>query len=549
MPSSPTTDTGPGPVLEDPLPVRLLLVDAGRREGPWTAALEAAGVDARTRTVADEGEVPAALREPLDLILAWGDPGGRRAPEVLATVRREGLEVPVVVVAGSESAGEAAASAAALLPADRPSWLPGVLDRVLRRVRIETRLALTGRIAHDLNNLLAPIPLAVQLLRRHDDGPVDPGQVEAVNAASRGSMAAVRDLSELLVAREDAPLQVRAKHLLAITARHWRHALEGGAGAPAAVLVDYPPDLASVRVDVVRLLQVLSCLVRRALDGAPGGELFLRGRNVGPGSSGGWASSWMGGMDAPAVELRVACAGSGVEARVDEALPSVAGGPGEDGEDGDLGVLREVVEAHGGRLGVLGGDPPRWGFALLLPATAGGPFHSGTSAGRRAGRPGPPAGRPAPEARRARPTAETWPPPVRPPDGTPDEASARTVLLVDGDTECRRMAQETLEGFGYRVLTAADGTEGVAVFAARAGGVAAVVVDYSMPHMDGPATLKALHRIDPTVPTVLTTGAEWEARRIEHDGPDAVLRKPYDSDDLREALQRVLGRPPGGTTG
>jgi CheY-like chemotaxis protein len=504
--------------------VRLLLVAAGDEGPAWPAALERTGAAVRAAAADDPGGVAAALRDPLDLILVWEDDAGTRGRDVFAALLREGLEVPVAVVGGPKTGD--VPLAAAMLPREKPGWLPGVVARVLGRARLETSLALTGRIAHDLNNLLAPIPLAVQLLqrghRRAERGgrgtPAGAGQVEAIDAASRGSMAAVRELSQLLVASTDGPLQARAKHLLAITARHWRRALEGRSGAPVGILSDYRPDLASVRVDVLRLLQVLSCLARRALDGAPGGELLFQGRNAGDRES-------LGG---PAVELRVAGATSGVEALLGGAEVEAVVGAGE-----GLDAVLEVVEAQGGELGLLPSGPDHRGFAVLLPAISGG------SRGGRA---------PAPDARRGAAPAS---PPRETRQGERGATAAggaeagdgRTVLVIDGDEEYLRMTRETLEGYGYRVLAAADGTEGVAVYAAKGDGVAAVVIDYSLPYMDGPTTIRALRRIAPKVPLILTTGAEWEARRTEHgeEGPDAVLRKPFDAETLLETLRRALG--------
>lgn len=499
-------------------------------DGPaWPAALEQAGVAVRSAASDDLGGVPAALRDPLDLILVWEEAGGGRTREVLATLQREGVEVPVAVVAHPETGD--VPEAAAVLDRSRPAWLPGVVGRIVRRQRLEIRLALTGRIAHDLNNLLAPIPLAVQLLRRAEDAPAGRGQIEAVDAASRGSMAAVKELSELLVASLDGPLQVRAKHLLAIAARHWRLALEGRSGAPMGILTDYRPDLASVRVEVLRLLQVLACLARQALDGAPGGELLFQGRNAGERAS-------LGG---PAVELRVACAASGVESLLGRAEVEKTA---VRGADQGLEAVREVVASQGGELGILPSGPDHRGFVVLLPVSAGGSRGAGRPASAaRPARPKPPSdhrasrdGASGSSAQRAGGGSKEA--------GPPTATGGRAVLVIDGDEEGRRMTRETLEGFGFQVLAAADGTEGVAVYAARPDGVSAVVVDYTLPYMDGPTTINALRRIAPEVPLILTTGAEWEARRTAHEpgGPDAVLRKPFDAETLLDTLRRALGR-------
>lgn len=511
MRSNRSTDTAGARGSVPGAPIRLLLVGAGAEGAAWPAALERSGTAVRAVSSDGPGGVAPALRDPLDLILVWEEAGAGRVEEVFAALLREGVPVPVAVVADPETAD--VPGAAAVLPREGASWLPGALERVFRRQSLETCLALTGRIAHDLNNRLAPIPLAVQLLQRTHGTPAAAGPVESIDAASRGSMGAVRELGELLVASLEGPLQVRAKHLLAIAARHWRRALAGRPGAPVGVLTDYQPGLAPVRVDVPRLLQVLSCLARRTLDAAPGGELLLQGRNVGERPS-------LGG---PAVELRVACAASGVEGRL-----ARAGLEERAGDEGPA-ALREVVEAQGGELWLLPAGPDQLGFAVLLPAASGGP--------RSFRGPGPSPRRPSPKppGPPAAPRAAA--------EGRPAASGGRTVLVIDADEECRRMTGETLEEYGYSVIAAADGTEGVALYAAQADGVAAVVVEYSLPYMDGPTTIKALRRIAPGVPLILVTGAEWEARRTEHDrdGPDAVLRKPFDAETLLETLRRALG--------
>ena len=343
-------------------PVSLHLVGAGAQAGRWLGALTEAGVSFRASESEDAAAVPAALRDPLDLILVWDDAAGERALAALAAVGREGMAVDVagVLHPEAEEAGRELLErgAAEVLARDRPERLPATLQRILRAVQLETRAELTGRIAHDLNNLLAPIPLAVQLLSRAAGRPPDAGTLDAVDLASRGSMAAVRELSELLVTTPEALVRVRAKHLLALTARHWRRPPPTTAAAPSGVFEDYPPDLAQVRVDPVRVLRVLSCLVRRALDEAGGGELHLRGRNLerafDPDPRGG------AGAGRAAVELRVLCGVSGAEISAAEAEPA------SDPADA-LSAVRAVVEAHGGSLERLPA-PDGVGFAVVLPA-------------------------------------------------------------------------------------------------------------------------------------------------------------------------------------
>ncbi|MFP3941492.1 MAG: hypothetical protein ACLF0P_14430 [Thermoanaerobaculia bacterium] len=352
-----TANRSPGEGVR-PGPVRLLLVGAGGAEDRWSAALEGEGKLACRIAVAENlREVRNRLRDPLDGIVTWDDGNGELAAAVTAEARASGPPVPVLVVAhprAPEGAVRAlAGGAAGVLDRKHPERLPAAVRRVLRESALLAREALAGRIAHELNNSLAPVPLAARLLRRSATRPnaaaALEGQVDAIEQASRASMESVRKLSELLVAEEDAPLRVRAKHLLAIAAEGWRDV----PGRSADVLVEYPADLPDVRVVVRRSLQVLACLARRARDRA-GGELLFLGREDGAGS----------------VELAVGCRPAGtpgpVERPVERPDPGAWDARPAGAEDGVSDVLRAVEEDWGTlrRIEARGG----WaGFAVVLP--------------------------------------------------------------------------------------------------------------------------------------------------------------------------------------
>lgn len=362
MPPTPRTDPLATAAPELRLPVGLHLVGAGAESRRWLGALSEAAVAFRASESADVAGLRPALRDPLDLVLVWDDAAGERALAALAAVAGEGMAVPVAAVGHPEAEGAGRAileaGAAAVLARERPEGLPATVGAVLRAVRLETRAELTGRIAHDLNNLLAPIPLALQLLRRAAGRPPAPGTLDAIELASRGSMAAVRELSELLAAPPESSARTRAKHLVALAARHWRGPPAATTAGSAGVIADYPPDLAQVRVDPVRMLQVLACLARRALDAAGSGDLHFRGRNLEAGPD--------PGAGGAAVELRVLCGAAGEEPAEAQAAPA----------DG-LATLRATVEAHGGSLRQLATSPEGRAFTVILPAAPpGGPLRA-----------------------------------------------------------------------------------------------------------------------------------------------------------------------------
>jgi CheY-like chemotaxis protein len=115
---------------------------------------------------------------------------------------------------------------------------------------------------------------------------------------------------------------------------------------------------------------------------------------------------------------------------------------------------------------------------------------------------------------------------------------------VDDEAALREIAKETLESFGYSVLTAADGAEAVAVFAARSGEVGAVVTDMTMPIMDGPSTIRALRRIDPRVRIIATSGREIQVSNGSVVPDVDILPKPFTAAELLGMLARVLASEP-----
>jgi len=82
------------------------------------------------------------------------------------------------------------------------------------------------------------------------------------------------------------------------------------------------------------------------------------------------------------------------------------------------------------------------------------------------------------------------------------------VLVVDDEFSIRDITQQTLETFGYRVITANDGAEAVALYAQQVSEIALVLTDMMMPVMDGAATIQVLLRINPAVRIIAASGID-----------------------------------------
>lgn len=119
-----------------------------------------------------------------------------------------------------------------------------------------------------------------------------------------------------------------------------------------------------------------------------------------------------------------------------------------------------------------------------------------------------------------------------------------TVLVVEDESIARKAAKRILEKFGYSVLLASDGLEGVSVFRENASSIKVVLLDMTMPKMDGNKTLEAMQRIKPDVKVILASGySEREAfSRLPKAKLSAFLQKPYKPQALVSKVRNVLER-------
>jgi DNA-binding response OmpR family regulator len=100
-----------------------------------------------------------------------------------------------------------------------------------------------------------------------------------------------------------------------------------------------------------------------------------------------------------------------------------------------------------------------------------------------------------------------------------------------------------LEQAGFRILTARDGCDAVETFRAHADNIRAVLLDLTMPCLDGIEVRRRIREIRPEVPILLSSGygPDEAALRQGSDGPGAFIEKPYRLRDLRERFRALLG--------
>jgi CheY-like chemotaxis protein len=120
----------------------------------------------------------------------------------------------------------------------------------------------------------------------------------------------------------------------------------------------------------------------------------------------------------------------------------------------------------------------------------------------------------------------------------------RTILVVDDEKAVRELAANVLSSVGYRVVRAENGDAALDLLATHGSGIAAVLLDVTMPRRDGHSTLREIRKSHPELPVVFSSGAPLEPPA--GDGFVRILTKPYTASTLARAVARALDGSFGG---
>jgi len=123
-----------------------------------------------------------------------------------------------------------------------------------------------------------------------------------------------------------------------------------------------------------------------------------------------------------------------------------------------------------------------------------------------------------------------------------DWQGSGTVLIADDEKTVRAVGKQMLERMGFNVLTAPDGQVAVELFREHADEIVCVLLDLTMPHLDGEEAFREIRRIHPETRVILCSGYNMQDAKQRFTGKrlTGFVQKPYNMATLREKLKEIL---------
>jgi two-component system, cell cycle sensor histidine kinase and response regulator CckA len=376
-------------------------------------------------------------------------------------------------------------------------------QQFLRTQRLESLGTLAGGIAHDLNNVLAPISMSLELIRMKSVDPSLNRTLDTLASCVTRGAGLIRQILTFArgVQGERTPIETRyvLQDVQKVVFETMPRSIE--------VKTDIPKGLWAISADTTQFHQVLMNLCVNARDamGEAGGVLQIIANNLVLDEA--FVRMSNGPATGPHVLIEVRDSGSGIPAAIQSKIFEPFFTTKEVGKGTGLGLstVAAIVRNHGGFINLYSEMGRGTSFRVYFPAVP--------SSGEQQKS----------ETRCPLPTG-----------------NGELILVVDDESAVRDIAALTLESYGYRVLQASDGADGVAVYAQNVKDVRLVISDHDMPVMNGAAMIRSLERINPEVRVLCASGLAGESPADLSSPLRKVLPKPYTAEQLLHAVRDLI---------
>ncbi len=376
-------------------------------------------------------------------------------------------------------------------------------EHLFRAQRMESIGTLAGGIAHDLNNILTPIIMGIDMMQLNQVDE-ETGRWLAImkENAERGADL-VKQVLTFARGMDGERIAVQLKHIVKDLVGVLKETLPKS----IAVKYDVETELWTISADPTQIHQVLMNVCINARDAMPsGGMLTIKAKNVSIDEN--YARMNIDAEPGNYARLTVADTGTGMTRDILQWIFDPFFTTKEIGKGTGLGLATTltIVKSHGGFINVYSEPSKGTRFSIYLPSVEAGKEK------------------------------------VIEPKNVLPRGHGELVLVVDDEINIRSVTEATLTKFGYRALTAIDGTDALAVYSQQKKKIAAVLTDMAMPYMGGTALIRALRRIDPKIKIIAMSGlmSEGQTAELTNLNVNAILSKPFTAETLLTTLASIL---------
>jgi PAS domain S-box-containing protein len=379
--------------------------------------------------------------------------------------------------------------------------------QMLHVQKLESLGVLAGGIAHDFNNILMVVlgNADLALMRITPESPARENLMQIEQAAGRAA-----DLARQMLAYSGKGRFVIENLSFTAIVEEMTHMLEVSISKRVVLRYNHAPDLPAVSGDATQLRQVILNLVINASEaiGDDSGVIAIS-TGVLECDRAYLSDSWIDDRlpEGLYVILEVADTGCGIDR---ETIPKIFDPfftTKFTGRGLGMAAVLGIVRGHKGAIRVQSEKGKGTSFKLLLPALT----------------------------RRAE---------LRDPPGSAEGGwrGSGTVLLVDDEETIRDVGKDILQAIGFSVLTASDGQDALEVFARNKDDITCVLLDLTMPRLDGEQTFRELHRLCPELRVIISSGYNEQeiTQKFVGKGLAGFIQKPYRVAEVARKLREVL---------
>lgn len=375
--------------------------------------------------------------------------------------------------------------------------------KYLRAQRMESIGTLSGGIAHDLNNILAPIMLSVESLQKTVRDEKARRMLQIIKTSAERGSGLVNQILTFSRGAHGEYITVQPQYII----REISQIIRATFPKSIKLELDIPKDVWHICGNPTQIHQAVLNICVNARDAMPvGGTLRIevQNRTIKPKEIPGLPELEAG----PYVCITISDTGSGIPNAIRDKLFSPFFTTKKEGEGTGLGLatVDYIMRSHNGAVTVSSEEGHGSTFTLYFPATL------------------------------------TQQAEQKPNETVPPMGKGERLLVIDDEAAVCEMLSEILRSYNYEVIIARDGAEGIAKYVEYKDSIDLVLTDSNMPYIGGEELIRTLAEVNPSVKIFITTASEGIQERLKHLQPPIVgfLTKPYTSHSLLLTLHQLL---------